>query len=242
MLIRLLALLHQCSEVPSPKCASIFYLLGTVLLPYQPNLLIFLGRPQMLQASLQTAPTALLVSCSAKRNPAKRSYPSCSAGGYSGGSIGSSEPNLDQTSTVSRRNAVLHTGALVAGVHSHARTFFPLPVRSWIRWRMKAFFNLMKYSKETNSQNVVTGSAGSLLLSAPAHAKKVPSPAPGADEDIEAAEYVVPIRVVALRGSVPQAWVEDFGTATGKFGRLTLTQRVHIKDVFEELSDFRYSV
>ncbi|KAK9866488.1 hypothetical protein WJX84_005441 [Apatococcus fuscideae] len=55
----------------------------------------------------------------------------------------------------------------------------------------------------------------------------------------KAYQYSVDLRLVSLRGSVPSAWIDDFkGSIDGK-GRVSMSQRGQLLDVFKELSDLK---
>lgn len=53
---------------------------------------------------------------------------------------------------------------------------------------------------------------------------------------LKAWEFDVPLRVVALRGSVPGAWPSDFKTVSGKHARLAYEQRAQLTDIYSELT------
>ena len=50
----------------------------------------------------------------------------------------------------------------------------------------------------------------------------------------------MPLRVVALRGSVPAQWAADFRTAAGARAHLKLQQRPQLQTIYDELGDVRY--
>jgi len=50
----------------------------------------------------------------------------------------------------------------------------------------------------------------------------------------------VPLRVVALRGSVPAQWAADFRTAAGARAHLKLQQRPQLQTIYDELSNVRF--
>jgi hypothetical protein len=52
----------------------------------------------------------------------------------------------------------------------------------------------------------------------------------------------VPLRVVALRGSVPGAWPSDFKAVSGKHSRLTFEQRAQMADIYADLTVNRYTI
>ncbi|KAK9843320.1 hypothetical protein WJX74_010303 [Apatococcus lobatus] len=53
----------------------------------------------------------------------------------------------------------------------------------------------------------------------------------------KAYQYQIDLRLVSLRGSVPSAWIDDFrGVMEGK-GRISMSQRGQLFDIFKELSD-----
>ena len=56
----------------------------------------------------------------------------------------------------------------------------------------------------------------------------------------QAWEFDVPLRVVALRGSVPSQWAADFRTAAGSRGQLKLQQRSQLQAIYDELSKGRW--
>jgi hypothetical protein len=53
---------------------------------------------------------------------------------------------------------------------------------------------------------------------------------------LKAWEFDVPLRVVALRGSVPGAWPSDFKAVSGKHARLAYEQRAQLTDIYSELT------
>ena len=53
---------------------------------------------------------------------------------------------------------------------------------------------------------------------------------------VKAWEFDVPLRVVALRGSVPGAWPSDFKAVSGKHARLAYEQRAQLTDIYSELT------
>ncbi len=55
----------------------------------------------------------------------------------------------------------------------------------------------------------------------------------------QAWEFDVPLRVVALRGSVPAQWAADFRTAAGARAHLKLQQRPQLQIIYDELSNVR---
>ena len=57
---------------------------------------------------------------------------------------------------------------------------------------------------------------------------------------VEAWEFDVPLRVVALRGSVPAQGSADFQAAAGRHSKLTLQQRQQLQEIFDELSKSRW--
>ena len=56
---------------------------------------------------------------------------------------------------------------------------------------------------------------------------------------LQAWEFDVPLRVVALRSSVPGAWPADFRAVAGKHARFSLEQRGQLADIYSELTDRR---
>lgn len=57
---------------------------------------------------------------------------------------------------------------------------------------------------------------------------------------LEAWEFDVPLRVVALRGSVPAQWSADFQATAGRHSRLAMQQRLQLQEIFDELGQSRY--
>ncbi|KAK9817763.1 hypothetical protein WJX72_001828 [[Myrmecia] bisecta] len=55
-------------------------------------------------------------------------------------------------------------------------------------------------------------------------------------ELVEAYEFNVPLNVVALRGSVPAQWLEEYKDVITKFGGMTVHQRGQLEDIYRELS------
>lgn len=55
----------------------------------------------------------------------------------------------------------------------------------------------------------------------------------------KAYQYQIDLRVVSLRGSVPSVWVDDFRGAIEGKGRISMSQRGQLLDIFKELSDPR---
>ncbi|DBA66493.1 TPA: hypothetical protein ACH3X2_002464 [Trebouxia sp. C0005] len=53
--------------------------------------------------------------------------------------------------------------------------------------------------------------------------------------DLEVFQFCVHLSVVALRGSVPKQWVEDFKQALGEYGVLRLQQKGQLQDIYKEL-------
>lgn len=56
---------------------------------------------------------------------------------------------------------------------------------------------------------------------------------------VQAWEFDVPLRVVALRGSVPGAWPADFKAAAGRHAKLAFEQRAQLADIYDELTGGR---
>lgn len=55
------------------------------------------------------------------------------------------------------------------------------------------------------------------------------------EAELEAWEFKIYLDVVALTGSVPDQWVEDFKQALGTYGVLRLKQRGQLQDIYKEL-------
>ena len=56
----------------------------------------------------------------------------------------------------------------------------------------------------------------------------------------QAWEFDVPLRVVALRGSVPAQWAADFRTAAGPRAQLQLQQRPQLQAIYDELGNVEW--
>ena len=52
-------------------------------------------------------------------------------------------------------------------------------------------------------------------------------------------EFAIAMQVVALRGTVPADVNLEFQKALSKWGRLRLSQRSQLKDIFEELGNLK---
>ncbi|KAL3137083.1 hypothetical protein ABBQ32_006668 [Trebouxia sp. C0010 RCD-2024] len=77
--------------------------------------------------------------------------------------------------------------------------------------------------------------AGSLGMPSPPQAKATRTVSSEGEEDLEVWEFKIDLRVVALKGSVPNQWVQDFKQALGKYGILRLHQKGQLQDIYSEL-------
>jgi hypothetical protein len=55
-------------------------------------------------------------------------------------------------------------------------------------------------------------------------------------ESVESFEFRMPLRLVALRGSLSDDWVMDFRRVAGNLVSIQVDQRGQLADIFEELS------
>lgn len=76
---------------------------------------------------------------------------------------------------------------------------------------------------------------GSIGLQAPPEAEATQVLNVNGQADLEVFQFCVYLSVVALRGSVPNQWVEDFKQALGEYGILKLQQKGQLQDIYKEL-------
>ncbi|KAK3273929.1 hypothetical protein CYMTET_17859 [Cymbomonas tetramitiformis] len=90
---------------------------------------------------------------------------------------------------------------------------------------------------ESHRRDFVTGSVASTAaaLCSPAEALVTMPHPEGEDEIIMAYELAVPLRVTALKGSMPSGWAADFRTTQGKNARVDVKQEPQLMNIYENL-------